>query len=170
MHTYLIDPEAGTVEQIKGKPTLQQIYALLGCDLIDAVRLPNSPDVFYCDDEGLFTGHKSATFIEMETGSHMNQTIVGKMLYIGVDHEGESASPEGTFIYTSILKKDPQTGIANIIADPTKKITCRINRIYHQCMSPWESELTISTQGYIPIEKTLEQKLDEIKTQALKQG
>lgn len=78
----LIDPELGTLQEGLIVPgDLEAIYGLIGCDLIDAVRLDDG-HAAYVDDEGLL---KSPRFFTMIDGT----PYAGRALFVGpVDEQG----------------------------------------------------------------------------------
>lgn len=91
VRAYLIDPGKRSIEEVTltQRPTpLYEIYKLLDCTTITAVSL-NDTDAIYCDDEGLLHGpvHQFFSFKGLE------QPIAGKGLVIGIDDDGNDASP-----------------------------------------------------------------------------
>lgn len=125
MHFFLIDPEAGSVTKLLGKPTLEQMYELMDCRLIDVVRLNNSKDVFIVDDEGAFAGHTE--LIEIDDDRELyTPKIKGKMLYMGTTHEGENAEPEDTFTFDALyLNQDGN--VTQVTVDDSKGVCCKLS-------------------------------------------
>ena len=82
---YLIDPEKKTIEAVELDGDLKSIYKLLDCDMIAAPIEFDNKDTMFVDDEGLFKEQKGA--IKMKDWSY---PIVGKVMIIGCDDEGES--------------------------------------------------------------------------------
>jgi len=82
----LIDPEKGTLQEgliIPGD--LDAIYGLLGCDLIDAVRLDDG-HAAYVDDEGLLKAPQFFTLID-------GTPYAGRALFVGpVDEQGHTTA------------------------------------------------------------------------------
>ena len=100
MHFFVIDPNIGTVMKVIGKPTLEQQYALIGCRLIDVVRLFTTTDVLIVDDEGLFLDQdkiRVSQQSEIQVTAYNSYTLAGPALYMGTSIEGESIEPEHTF-------------------------------------------------------------------------
>lgn len=78
----LIDPVERTVEEVEREDGLKSIYALILCDCIDGIQMPNG-DIIYVDDEGLMKNHKRFWAIP-----GFNQFIAGRGLICGIDEEG----------------------------------------------------------------------------------
>lgn len=172
MHFYFIDPKNDVIEKITGKPSLDQIYTLLDCRMIDAVRLPNTYDFFYCDDEGLLRHTiEAANMIHTGNEDYPDSFIAGRMLYMGIDNQGESISPDKTFQFGYQFKNTMRSWIH---ADPEKEITCRLTRHLRGPFGigtvPYRCELKgIKALGFAPKEKTLEDKLEELENQEAEQ-
>lgn len=91
MRGYLIDPFEKKIEVVEvsgGKSHLSEIYAAIGRDCFDVIRV-GSVDVGYVDDEGLFRADQ-----RYFTLPSYSQPLAGKCLVLGVDFEGSSASVE----------------------------------------------------------------------------
>lgn len=169
MHFYFIDPHTAIIERIEGKPTSDQMYALLGCERFDFYQPnPNFIDGFYLDDEGLFTQElTSANMIRSAYEMYPNNYVRGRLLYMGTNYKGESISPEGTFIYD--WEDDNHMG-RFLFGDSDLKATCRITRMKEKGDDVTMSKYTMPLvheggKGYVPVTKTLEEKLEELKTQ-----
>ena len=89
----LIDPEKETVTEVElegGSKLLDEMYRVIGCDCVDAVRhgLVISgrvkPDDIWVDDEGLLKDSK-----HFWTLPYYNQWMAGKALIMAVDDEGD---------------------------------------------------------------------------------
>jgi len=84
MKGYLINPFDQTIKPVtlEKENTLQQIYTLCGCQLIDAVYSIDDHTVFV-DDEGLFV--ENQRYFKLH-----DQPLAGKALVLGVNEEGDS--------------------------------------------------------------------------------
>lgn len=93
----LIDPETREFREVSISKTneLNQMYELIGCDLVEAARVlpPNATrDVIFIDEEGMINGHPKAFF--WVKGSQT--PLAGKGLVIGSDSRGNYISPSTT--------------------------------------------------------------------------
>jgi hypothetical protein len=91
MKAFLIDPKAQSITEVDYSGDYNDIYRLIEADVFDVVRLYPSGDGAFIDDEGLL---KESEFF----WAHRNypQLIAGRGLVLGVDADGESASPSVT--------------------------------------------------------------------------
>lgn len=89
---YLIEPAAGTIRYVRvdSDNRLKSIYGLIGCSLVDAVRI-GSKHLVYCDDNGLGDGLHSVS----ELVGHPSP-LAGNLVVTGLDEEGETISPHQT--------------------------------------------------------------------------
>jgi hypothetical protein len=87
MKAILIDPEFHAITEVEYGGSLQDIYELIDCTCIDAIRVNDSGDTIYVDDEGLYN---SNFYWRYEDYPH---PIAGKGLVLGTDMAGESISP-----------------------------------------------------------------------------
>jgi hypothetical protein len=87
MQTFIIDPETRSITEAETDGSIQDIYKLIGCNLIDIVMLNDAEDVLYVDDEGLYNSPHFFKF-----GDYPNP-LAGKSLVLGTDSEGESTEP-----------------------------------------------------------------------------
>lgn len=87
---YLIDPFAKTVTEtsLDRRLGLKDIYRLMECSTIDAVRFHDRSDVIYVDDNGLYADDQR--FFKVEG---YPQPLAGKALYVGTTEEGEDCAP-----------------------------------------------------------------------------
>lgn len=87
---YLIDPFAKTVTEtsLDRRLGLKDIYRLMECSTIDAVRFRDRSDVIYVDDNGLYADDQR--FFKVEG---YPQPLTGKALYVGTTEEGEDCAP-----------------------------------------------------------------------------
>jgi hypothetical protein len=99
---YLIDPFARTITEVerpsggRGSQSLSEIYKLLDCDCIDAVRPEKSQDdVIYVDDLGMDRREQEFFFCDL----FPYQTLAGKGLWVGSTRSGNDASPKMTLDY-----------------------------------------------------------------------
>jgi hypothetical protein len=81
----LIDSEKKTITSVEINGSLESIYKLLDCSTIAAPIEFENRDTMYVDDEGLYK--KQTGGIMMRKWSY---PIVGKVMIIGCDDEGES--------------------------------------------------------------------------------
>jgi hypothetical protein len=102
MKAYLIDPWTRTVTEVQradaptGNEALHEIYSLIDCDTITAVRPHNAgTDAIYVDDEGLFKDEQK--FFLCRLWPH--EALAGKGLWVGTTPEGDDASPSVTRRY-----------------------------------------------------------------------
>lgn len=87
----LINPENKTVTVIELERGLDAIYKAMDCDIFACpITYPNE-DSLYCDDEGLFKAQKGGVIMK-----NWNYPILGKMLVIGSNDEGDSVDVKST--------------------------------------------------------------------------
>ncbi|GGH14629.1 hypothetical protein GCM10007036_14080 [Alsobacter metallidurans] len=86
MRAYLISAENFTVTEVEHAGDLASIYAHLGCDHVDTLRMPRG-DAIYFADEIEEPGDRFFTVVG--TGA----LIAGKGLFVGSDDEGKDAEP-----------------------------------------------------------------------------
>lgn len=91
MRAILINPENQTVTEIQISDDYREIYKALGCETFTAPVVYNNEDVLYCDDEGLFVPQKGGVIMD-----DWAYPILGKMLVIGCDDEGNSVDAKST--------------------------------------------------------------------------
>src|SRR5258708_24245023 len=89
---YLIDPETKTISEVQVKGDYTAIYGLIDARTFDVVRIGNSGDVIYIDDEGLLQDPPKAVFGLFG----YPQPLAGKGLVLGTDNEGESINPRSS--------------------------------------------------------------------------
>jgi len=87
MKAILINPEFHSITEVEYNGKLQDMYELIDCTLIDAVRINADGDTVYVDDEGLYN---SNFYWVYEDYPH---PLAGKGLVLGTDMAGESISP-----------------------------------------------------------------------------
>lgn len=85
MKAILIDSRSQSINVIDFAGGLQEIYRLLGCDVVDAVYLPNG-DCIYVDDEGLLKGPTQFFY-----AVGMYAPLAGNGLVVGSGKDGEDA-------------------------------------------------------------------------------
>ncbi len=97
---YLIDPFAKTVTEtsIDRRIGLKDIYRLMDCRLIDAVRFRDTSDVIYVDDEGLYADDQR--FFKVDG---VPQPLAGKALYVGTTDDGEDCAPTRTVKHVEFM-------------------------------------------------------------------
>ena len=88
MKAYLIDPTARTITEVNYYGNYQSINRFIDASLFDCVRIPNSRDAIFVDDEGLYN---SSDFWFMPAASPC--PLAGKGLMLGTDAAGESIEP-----------------------------------------------------------------------------
>jgi hypothetical protein len=91
MKAILINPELKQVSQIEIGSDYREIYAAIECNIFSAPVTFENEDTLYCDDEGLFKRQKGGTLMK-----DWNYPILGKMIIIGSDDEGESVDCKST--------------------------------------------------------------------------
>lgn len=91
MKAILIDPFNRTVEDVETDASLEDIYRLCGCDLLDTVYVDRSHTMFI-DDEGLlknyFDENDNQQYPYFKIGS--SQTYAGKGLILGTTSDGDN--------------------------------------------------------------------------------
>jgi hypothetical protein len=87
MKAIRIDSNSGKVEQVETTGKLPDIYRLLGCKYIEAVRpsILVGADILYVDEEGLLHGEN--LFFKIDG---FPQPIAGNGLILGTDEEGDN--------------------------------------------------------------------------------
>jgi hypothetical protein len=124
---YLIDPFAKTVTEtsIDRRIGLKDIYRLMDCRLIDAVRFRDTSDVIYVDDEGLYADDQR--FFKVDG---VPQPLAGKALYVGTTDDGDDCAPTRTleqvefmieFMPDSTESQDPSFEIRSYSSDEELK-------------------------------------------------
>lgn len=83
-----IDPEKRTIEMVQTAGTLEDMYGLIGCDLIDVCARQDNGDALTVDDDFLFKDTRPVAFSFGEFGP-----IYGTAILAGLDGEGETAEP-----------------------------------------------------------------------------
>lgn len=89
IRAYLIDVASKEIKEVEYKDSLDEIYKLLDCSLIDRIYLENGLCV-YIDDEGAFTDKNS---FYAKTQNNMELEIIGNGLIVDTNFEtGETIS------------------------------------------------------------------------------
>lgn len=83
----LIDPQTKTVSEVETTGTCEDMYRLIGCDLIDVVYLPHG-NMLIVDDEGLLK--PNCLFLIQG----FPQPLAGKALLIGQSDEDFKQAPK----------------------------------------------------------------------------
>lgn len=91
MRLIKIDPQNRTVEHIETPATLQDMYEILDCRLIDVCAHQDNGDALTIDDEALFLEPQPAAFSYNGYGR-----IHGVALLTGCDEEGKTIQPTAT--------------------------------------------------------------------------
>lgn len=95
MYGYLINPETRTITEVQHDGSLEEIYALLDCNMIEAAPINSQTESsVYVDEEGLYrlNGDEPVAAFQF-IGGH--QPMIGKALVIGPpDDEGKSTEPD----------------------------------------------------------------------------
>lgn len=94
LRAYLIDAAAQAVteiEYLESETSLEQMYKLIGCELVDTVHLDRRGTVAFVDDEGLLNEDQQNfwLFDAFEGG----QAFAGNAVVLGTGPEGQSVSP-----------------------------------------------------------------------------
>lgn len=92
MRAYLIDPGKLEVREVDHDGELESIYAHLGCDTIDAVRMVR-PLACYVDDHGLDDTKRTPFTVWSEDGWHPHP-IFGRGLIVGTRSNGNDGPAE----------------------------------------------------------------------------
>lgn len=98
MKAILIDAGAQEVREIEIQPdengcTLSAIYAAIGCELIDVVRITRT-DAIFVDDVGLLRAENE--FMPFFLWDGYPNPLAGNGLILGSDENGNSAEPTVT--------------------------------------------------------------------------
>lgn len=93
----LIDATNRTVTAVDYDDTLEHMYKLIGCDLIDTVYLDDKGTVAFVDDEGLLKDPDDF-WLWKPFGEHA-QAFAGNALVLGTGREGETISASMTADY-----------------------------------------------------------------------
>lgn len=91
MRLIKIDPQSRTVEHIETPGTLQDLYEILDCRMIDVCARQDNGDALVIDDEALFLEPQPDAFSYNGYGR-----IHGVALLTGNDEEGETCEPTAT--------------------------------------------------------------------------
>ena len=86
-----IDPQNHTVEVVETPGTLQDMYEILDCRIIDVCARQDNGDALIIDDEALFLEPQPAAFSYNGYGR-----IHSVALLTGCDEEGETCEPIAT--------------------------------------------------------------------------
>jgi hypothetical protein len=95
MYGYLIDPNTRTVNKVEYDGSLESIYTLLDCEMIEAAPINDQADSsVYVDEESLMKLSDDETVHAFQfIGGH--QPLIGKGLVIGPpDDEGNTTEPD----------------------------------------------------------------------------
>jgi len=95
VRAFLIDPEEEVVIEIDVEPGLRNIYDQVGGGPIDIVRLNDTGDVIYIDDNGLY---RQNHFFALRDFLH---PIAGPGLVLGTDSEGDTT--DTTFTDSTVI-------------------------------------------------------------------
>ncbi len=91
MRAILIDPSNKTITEVDYNGDYQHIYALIGANCFDCVRIGDDEEhTIYVDDEGLYNG-KVQTGMFRYAGENPAY-LAGKGLILATDEEGESVA------------------------------------------------------------------------------
>lgn len=93
MKAILINPEMQTISeiQIQIDNSLESMYKVMDCEMIEAPVTFDNEDTLYCDEEGLFKPQKGGIIAK-----DWAIPILGKVLILGSDDEGNSADVRGS--------------------------------------------------------------------------
>tara|TARA_R110000772_G_C13310268_1_gene440099 strand:+ start:25587 stop:25937 length:351 start_codon:yes stop_codon:yes gene_type:complete len=89
MRAILIDPTNQTITEVEYDGNYKSIYGIIGngCHTFSVFNYKNG-DGFYHDDEGLFNENIGGIIYK-----DWNSPVVGKVLVLGCDDEGDSIAP-----------------------------------------------------------------------------
>jgi hypothetical protein len=102
MKAYLIDPFQQTVTNVElagaenPRKHLRDIYALLNCELIDAVTISEQGDAVLVDDEGLLKDMNSQRFFQLGNELDGCMLLAGRAIVVGTNSYGNSVNPAFT--------------------------------------------------------------------------
>lgn len=91
MKAILINPETQTISEIQIDGGLESMYKAMDCEMIEAPVNFDNDDTLYCDEEGLFKPQKGGIIAK-----DWCMPILGKVLIVGSDDEGNSVDVRGT--------------------------------------------------------------------------
>jgi hypothetical protein len=101
MKAILIDSRAKTVTQVETDGSLESIYKLIGCDLVEVVGNAHlvGEDIIYVDEEGLLKNYFDADGNEIDAPTFdvrgaNHQSFVGNGLIVGTSEDGDTISAE----------------------------------------------------------------------------
>lgn len=86
----LIDAKAHEIREVEVSD-LQSMYAVIGCELVEAVYLNEQRDSVFVDEEGLLPHRNPVRFFYIN-GTH--QPLAGNGLVLGCTASGDSVSPK----------------------------------------------------------------------------
>ena len=89
MKAILIDAVKREVREVEYNGTLENIYDLVGCDIVEAPRVEDNGDAVYVDEEGLLKPQQNFFVYD-----GYPQPLAGNGLLLGVNGRGESISPK----------------------------------------------------------------------------
>lgn len=90
MKAYLIDPEALKISSIDIDNTLEAMYQVIGCDLVEPVQINEQRDTVWVDEEGLL--HNPEYFFRL-TGPAGHVDLAGKGIVTGTTVDGDNCEP-----------------------------------------------------------------------------
>lgn len=90
MKSYLINPEARTINEVEYDGDYHSIYGFIGADTFDVVGIEKG-DGIYVDDEGLLKGPSHFFHVR-----GMATPLAGNGLVLGSNDDGESIEPKIT--------------------------------------------------------------------------
>lgn len=85
MKAFLIDPFTRTITEVEYDGSLEHMYQLIGCDSVEAVKLTDSGDCVWVDEEGLLKNPTHFFYIGNYPGE-----LAGKGLVLGTDGGGNT--------------------------------------------------------------------------------
>lgn len=116
---YLINPSTGAITTVELNGGLQEIYALLGCRCVDAVRIANG-DAIYVDDEGMFDRAEDAKYFVVDPDGENFTLICGRGLWVGTSPQGDTISPitpvDDLHNYIRVVEDDNLGDVADVLA------------------------------------------------------
>lgn len=89
MKAFLIDPKKRSIKLVEYNNTLEHLYELLDCRMVDFVQAYGNADGMFVDDEGLFV--EDQYFFH-----HINvpTPIAGRALIVGTDEDGNTVEAD----------------------------------------------------------------------------
>jgi hypothetical protein len=96
MKAFLIDPERQVILPITIADTLEAMYELIGCDLVEPVRLNQQGDTVWVDEEGLLKPDPRH-FFRIVSADGVGTELAGKGIVTGSTPDGNNRDAQLSF-------------------------------------------------------------------------